>query len=144
MEMNSTYTTINRINDVVGRISNEKFRQKLREESRFIAAFEADKDYSISGELEVFEMSLIGISQQIIKANKIMTIGGKSVDEKSMLQVIGRIQDNSLFDLPHFRDWFNSDAANLPATQLLVDMLEYLRLLIFEFIVRRYSLKIII
>ena len=144
MEMNSGYNTKNRISDVVRRISDEHFRQKLREESRFIAAFEADKDYSILGELEVAEMSLVGMSQQIAKTNAIMTFGERSMDEKSMLKLIGRLQDNSLFNLPHFTDWFDTYTANLPATQLLVDILEYLRLLIFEFILRRYNFKITI
>lgn len=132
-----------RIQELVTEITNQQFQQKLEQDFSLIAAFESNKEYSITGTLEVAEMSLVGISQQIIKKNEITVIAGKKTDAKMITHIIARYKDNSLFDIPYFREWFNFHSQDLPITKQYVYLLEYLRLLVLEFLLRNHPNEVI-
>jgi hypothetical protein len=98
--------------------------KNTREERRQIAIWEESQDFSILGEIEIFATDIEGYASQVI-AN----------DELEKYQdIIKKLTKLNIFDIAYFADWYFSEENQFPQVKLYIEKLNYLRLLIIEYI----------
>jgi hypothetical protein len=98
--------------------------KNTREERRIIGLWEESKDFSILGEIEIFTTDIEGCASQVI-AND---------DLENSQDIIKKLTKINIFDISYFADWYFSEESQFPHLKLHVEKLNYLRLLIIEYI----------
>jgi hypothetical protein len=98
--------------------------KNTREERRIIGSWEESKDFSILGEIEIFTTDIEGCASQVI-AND---------DLENSQDIITKLTKINIFDISYFADWYFSEESQFPQLKLHVEKLNYLRLLIIEYI----------
>ncbi|MEH1781436.1 MAG: hypothetical protein V7K67_21115 [Nostoc sp.] len=106
-------------------LSNYK---NTREERRQIGLWEESKDFSILGEIEIFTTDIEGCASQVI-AND---------DLENYQEIIKKLTKTNIFDISYFADWYFSEESQFPQVKLYIEKLNYLRLLIIEYISLHY------
>ncbi len=105
--------------------------KNTREERRKISIWEESKDFSILGEIEIFTTDIEGCASQVI-AND---------DLKIYQDIFKKLTKMNIFDIAYFTDWYFSDESQFPQVKLYIEKLNYLRLLIIEYISEYSSVK---
>ncbi|AFY33553.1 hypothetical protein [Calothrix sp. PCC 7507] len=98
--------------------------KNTREERRQISIWEESKDFSILGEIEIFTTDVEGYASQVI-AND---------DLENYQDIIQKLTKMNIFDISYFADWYFSEESYFPHVKLYIEKLNYLRLLIIEYI----------
>ncbi|GAA6615169.1 hypothetical protein [Scytonema sp. NUACC26] len=110
------------INRVLKHLLNDY--KKTREERRQIALWEESEDFSVLGEIEILTTDIKGCATQII-ANDEVENSQESLEKLTKLK---------FFDISYFADWYFSEENQFPQIKRYVEKLNYLRLLIIEYI----------
>ncbi|KAB8315782.1 hypothetical protein SD81_031020 [Tolypothrix campylonemoides VB511288] len=98
--------------------------KKTREERRQIALWEESKDFSILGEIEILTSDVEGCAFQVIANDKL----------ENSQDIIDKLTKVKIFDVSYFADWYFSDENQFPQIKRYIEKLNYLRLLIIEYI----------
>lgn len=85
---------------------------------------EANDDFPIWAEIEVFASDMLGYASQIASKGYV----------SSPQETIERLRKFSLFNKPNFRSWYLSDENPYPKLKTLARTLDYIRLLVIEHI----------
>lgn len=107
-----------------------KIEQNTKEEKKQLAQWEEEKEFSILGIIELFTNEIRGYAFQII-SNKI---------EQKQAQIISNLQQLNFFSIIFFNEWYFSNKLNYPMLKNYVEKINYLRLLILEYLIE-ISLK---
>ncbi|MBW4687074.1 MAG: hypothetical protein KME40_18690 [Komarekiella atlantica HA4396-MV6] len=105
--------------------------KNTREERRQINIWEESKDFSILGEIEIFTTDIEGCASQVI-ANDVL---------ENYQDIINKLTKMNIFDIFYFADWYFSEDSQFPQVKLYIEKLNYLRLLIIEYISQYSSVK---
>ncbi|WGV27909.1 hypothetical protein [Halotia branconii] len=100
-----------------------------REERRQISLWEESKNFSILGEIEIFTTDIEGCASQVIANDNL----------ENYQDLIKKLTKNNIFNVAYFTDWYFSEESQFPQMKLYVEKLNYLRLLIIEYIVIRFD-----
>lgn len=98
--------------------------KNTREERQQIGIWEESQDFSILGEIEIFTTDIEGYASQVI-AND---------DLENYQHIIKKITKMNIFNISYFADWYFSEESQFPQIKLYIEKLNYLRLLIIEYI----------
>ncbi|MBD2206258.1 hypothetical protein H6G33_19215 [Calothrix sp. FACHB-1219] len=98
--------------------------KNTREERRKIAIWEESQDFSILGEIEIFTTDIEGYASQVI-AND---------DLEQYQKMMQKLTKMNIFDIADFADWYFAEESQFPQVKLYIEKLNYLRLLVIEYI----------
>ncbi|MBD2199116.1 hypothetical protein H6G08_25640 [Calothrix anomala FACHB-343] len=98
--------------------------KNTRDERRQIAIWEESQDFSILGEIEIFATDIEGYASQVI-AND---------DLGQYQEMIQKLTKMHIFDIAYFADWYFAEKSQFPQIKLYIEKLNYLRLLVIEYI----------
>ncbi|MBA3924373.1 MAG: hypothetical protein H0X31_22790 [Nostocaceae cyanobacterium] len=98
--------------------------KNTREERRIIGLWEESKDFSILGEIEIFTTDIEGCASQVMAHD----------DLENSQEIIKNLTRINIFDISYFADWYFSEESQFPLVKLHLEKLNYLRLLIIEYI----------
>ena len=98
--------------------------KNTREERRQVGLWEESKDFSVLGEIEIFTTDIEGCASQVI-AND---------DLENSQDIINKLTKLQIFDVSYFADWYFSEESQFPQIKRYVEKLNYLRLLMIEYI----------
>lgn len=98
--------------------------KNTREERRKIAIWEESQDFSILGEIEIFTTDIEGYASQVI-AND---------DLEQYQKMMQKLTKMNIFDIAYFADWYFAEESQFPQVKLYIEKLNYLRLLVIEYI----------
>ncbi|MHC5595183.1 MAG: hypothetical protein ACYTXC_04330 [Nostoc sp.] len=122
----NSQTAKNYINKVLKHLlSNYK---NTREERRQIGLWEESKDFSILGEIEIFTTDIEGCASQVLANDEL----------ENYQEIIKKLTKMNIFDISYFADWYFSEESQFPQVKLYIEKLNYLRLLIIEYISLHY------
>jgi hypothetical protein len=99
--------------------------KNTQEERKKLAQWEEDQEFTILGVMELLTTEIRGYSFQIIDNKLSLT------DEKNMVQ---HLQELNLFNIPYVNQWYFADDFNYPQLKNYLEKLNYVRLLILEYI----------
>ncbi len=94
------------------------------EERRIIGLWEESKNFSILGEIEIFTTDIEGCASQVISND----------DLENSQDIIEKLTKINIFDISYFADWYFSEESQFPQIKLYIEKLNYLRLLVIEYI----------
>lgn len=118
----NSQTAKNNIAKVLKHLLNDY--KKTREERRQISLWEESKDFSILGEIEIFTTDIEGYASQLIAHD----------DLENYQDIINKLTTINIFEISYFADWYFSEESQFPLIKLYIEKLNYLRLLIIEYI----------
>jgi len=118
----NSQTAKNNIAKVLKHLLNDY--KKTREERRQISLWEESKDFSILGEIEIFTTDIEGYASQLIAHD----------DLENYQDIIKKLTTINIFEISYFADWYFSEESQFPLIKLYIEKLNYLRLLIIEYI----------
>ena len=98
--------------------------QNIRLEREKIALWEENQEFSILGIIEVLTDDIRGYAFQIITNNS-------SANAQDILNELNKLK---IFGIPEFTEWYFSSEFDYPQIKHYVETLNYLRLLIIEYI----------
>lgn len=98
--------------------------QKTKEERVKIAVWEENKEVSLLGIMEMLTDTIRGYAFQVINNN--------SLDNSA--EIINELEKLKIFEIPELIDWYFSSDFNYPLSKKYLETLNYLRLLIIEYI----------
>jgi hypothetical protein len=98
--------------------------KNTREERRQISQWEESKSFSILGEIEIFTTDIEGCASQVITNDEL----------ENYQDIIKKLTKINIFDISYFADWYFSEESQFPQIKLYIEKLNYLRLLIIEYI----------
>jgi hypothetical protein len=98
--------------------------KNTREERRVIGMWEESKDFSILGEIEIFTTDIEGCASQVMVNDEL----------ENSQDIIKKLTKTNIFDISYFADWYFSEESQFPQVKLYIERLNYLRLLIIEYI----------
>ncbi|BAY60832.1 hypothetical protein NIES22_08920 [Calothrix brevissima NIES-22] len=98
--------------------------KNTRDERRQIAIWEESQDFSILGEIEIFATDIEGYASQVI-AND---------DLEQYQEMMQKLTKMHIFDIAYFADWYFAEESQFPQIKLYIEKLNYLRLLVIEYI----------
>ncbi|MFB2935682.1 hypothetical protein ACE1B6_10550 [Aerosakkonemataceae cyanobacterium BLCC-F154] len=112
--------------EYIDRISKQLLTdyQHTKEERHKIALWEDSQEFSILGVIEIFTDDIRGYAAQAI-ANDTL---------ENPQQIAENLQGLKIFDVPYFTNWYFSHESDYPQIKRYVETLNYLRLLIIEYI----------
>jgi|GEM_PF-624727 hypothetical protein len=115
------YTDKDYVSKIFNELSNDY--KNTREERQRLNLWEESKDYTILGVIEIFTTDIRGYASQII-AKDSLDNGQEMIENLHKLQIL---------DIPYFLEWYFSSENNYPLLKAYVEKLNYLRLLILEY-----------
>lgn len=98
--------------------------KNTREERRKISLWEESQDFSILGEIEIFTTDIEGCASQVMANDEL----------ENSQNIIKKLTKINIFDISYFADWYFSEESQFPQVKLYIEKLNYLRLLIIEYI----------
>lgn len=98
--------------------------KNTREERRKISLWEESQDFSILGEIEIFTTDIEGCASQVMANNEL----------ENSQDIIKKLTKINIFDISYFADWYFCEESQFPQVKLYIEKLNYLRLLIIEYI----------
>jgi hypothetical protein len=98
--------------------------KNTREERRQISQWEESNNFSILGEIEIFTTDIEGCASQVITNDNL----------EDYQDIIKKLTEINIFDISYFADWYFSEESQFPQIKLYIEKLNYLRLLIIEYI----------
>ncbi len=98
--------------------------KNTREERRQVALWEESKDFSILGEIEIFTTDIEGCASQVIANDHL----------KNSQDIINKLTKLQIFDISYFANWYFSEESQFPQIKRYIEKLNYLRLLMIEYI----------
>ena len=104
--------------------------QKTKEERHQIALWEESQEFTILGVIEIFTTDIRGYAFQIIANNSL----------ENNQEIVDNLQKLKIFDIPYFAEWYFSTESHYPQVKSYVETLNYLRLLLIEYISDRTTL----
>ncbi len=117
--------TQNYLNDLLNELLN--IEQNLQEEKQQLAQWEEEKEFSILGVIELFTTEIRGYAFQII-TNQL---------EPNHQEIVTKLKKLNLLNLSYFQQWYFSDELNFSLLKNYVEKLNYLRLLILEYLIEK-------
>ncbi|HAG80224.1 MAG TPA: hypothetical protein DCL61_03410 [Cyanobacteria bacterium UBA12227] len=112
--------------DYIGRIAKQLLTdyQQTKEERHNLALWEESQEFTILGVIEIFTTDIRGYASQVITSDNLLNH-----------QEIGKNLDKlKIFNIPYFREWYFAPESNYPQIKRYVETLNYLRLLIIEYL----------
>lgn len=103
-----------------------KIEQSLSEEKEKLAEWEEEKDYSILGTIELLTGEIRGYAFQILN-NKI---------EFNYQETVEKLKELNLFDIDYFSTWYYSEQLGFLQLKNYIAQLNYLRLLLLEYLIK--------
>ncbi len=97
--------------------------QNTQQERVKIAEWEESKEFSILGIIEILTDDIRGYSFQVLNHNSLTNFD----------EIINQLKEQKIFEIPEFTNWYFSDQFNYPNLKFYVEKLNYLRLLIIEY-----------
>jgi len=98
--------------------------QHTKEERHKIALWEESQEFSILGVIEIFTDDIRGYAAQVIINNNL----------ENSQEIAENLQKLKIFDIPYFTEWYFDHESDYPQIKHYVETLNYLRLLIIEYI----------
>ena len=98
--------------------------QNTQRERVKIALWEENQEFSILGILEMLTDNIRGYAFQVINNNSL----------ENAQEILNELQKLKIFEIPEFTEWYFSPEFDYPQSKHYVEMLNYLRLLIIEYI----------
>ncbi|MEA5533357.1 hypothetical protein [Crocosphaera sp. XPORK-15E] len=98
--------------------------QHTHEERAKITLWEENQEFSILGIIEMLTDTIRGYAFQIINNNSL----------ENHKAIINELEKCKIFEIPEFTQWYFSSEFNYPQSKKYVEKLNYLRLLIIEYI----------
>ncbi len=101
--------------------------QKTKKERHKIALWEESQELSILGVIEIFTTDIRGYAFQVIANDSF----------ENNQEIIDNLRKLKIFEIPYFTQWYFSTESDYPHIKRYVETLNYLRLLIIEYISER-------
>ncbi|MGK7885349.1 MAG: hypothetical protein AB4057_12090 [Crocosphaera sp.] len=98
--------------------------QKTKEERVKIAVWEENKEVSLLGIMEMVTDTIRGYAFQVINNNSL----------ENSAEIILELEKLKIFEIPELVDWYFSSDFNYTLSKKYLETLNYLRLLIIEYI----------
>jgi len=98
--------------------------QHTKEERHKIALWEESQEFSILGVIEIFTTDIRGYAAQIIANDNL----------ENTQEITDNLQRLKIFDVSYFTEWYFDHESDYPQIKRYVEILNYLRLLIIEYI----------
>ncbi len=98
--------------------------QHTKEERHKIALWEESQEFSILGVIEIFTTDIRGYAAQVIANDNL----------ENTQEIAENLQKLKIFDLSYFTEWYFSLDSDYPQIKRYAETLNYLRLLIIEYI----------
>ena len=96
--------------------------QTTSSEREQLAVWEETQEFTILGAIEMFATDIRGYAFQAIADARL---------EENIVDILHQL---NIFDIPYFADWYFSIELQYPQIKRYVDKLNYLRLLVIEYI----------
>lgn len=100
------------------------YYQQTESERKSLALWEQDQNFSILGIIEVLTDEIRGYALQIISEQILI----------NSQELINQLNNLKIFELPELTDWYFSPEFDYPKLKYYLENLNYLRLLIIEYI----------
>ncbi len=91
-----------------------------------LALWEESQEFTILGVIEIFTTDIRGYTYQVIASN--------NLDNNQ--KILDNLDGLKIFDIPYFAQWYFSSELNYPQIKRYVGTLNYLRLLMIEYLAR--------
>ncbi len=117
----------NTAKDYIIRVLNQLLidYKNTREERRKLMQWEESKDFSILGEIEIFTIDIRGYTSQLTANNFL----------ENPQEVMEKLKQIQIFNISYFfLEWYFSSENEYPQLKNYIEKLNYLRLLIIEYI----------
>lgn len=126
LETGNIYNNPNTAKDYITSVLNQLLidYKNTREERRKLTSWEESKDFSILGEIEIFTTDIRGYTSQL-RTNNFLANPQEVVEKLKQLQI---------FYNSYFVEWYFSSENGYPQLKSYVGKLNYLRLLLIEYI----------
>ena len=98
--------------------------QHTKEERHKIALWEESQEFTILGVIEMFTTDIRGYVAQVIASDNL----------ENPQEVMEKLHKLKIFDVPYFTEWYFSNESDYPQIKRYVETLNYLRLLVIEYI----------
>ncbi|HEY9847875.1 MAG TPA: hypothetical protein V6D28_00325 [Leptolyngbyaceae cyanobacterium] len=98
--------------------------QHTKEERHKIALWEESQEFSILGVIEIFTTDIRGYAAQVIVKDNL----------ENSQEILENLQKLKIFDVSYFTEWYFSHDSDYPQLKRYAETLNYLRLLIIEYI----------
>ncbi|MGH2413747.1 MAG: hypothetical protein ACRDEA_08655 [Microcystaceae cyanobacterium] len=102
--------------------------QQTKEERHQIALWEETQEFTILGVIEIFTTDIRGYASQIIARDNL----------ENRQEISDNLHKLKIFEVPYFTQWYFSNKSDYPQIKHYVETLNYLRLLIIEYIHDRH------
>ncbi|MEA5602726.1 MAG: hypothetical protein RMZ41_007155 [Nostoc sp. DedVER02] len=101
--------------------------QKTKKERHQIALWEESQDFTVLGVIEVFTSDIRGYAFQVVANDSL----------ENNQEVVENLRKLKIFEIPYFAQWYFSTESDYPQIKRYIETLNYLRLLIIEYIGER-------
>lgn len=98
--------------------------QETKAERHQIALWEESQEFTILGVIEMFTTDIRGYASQVIASDNL----------ENKQEIVDNLDRLKIFDIPYFAAWNFSHESDYPQIKRYVETLNYLRLLIIEYI----------
>ena len=98
--------------------------RNTKEERHIIALWEESQEFTILGVIEIFTTDIRGYASQVIASDNL----------ENNQEIVDNLYKLRMFDFPYFTEWYFSNDSDYPQIKRYVETLNYLRLLIIEYI----------
>ncbi len=98
--------------------------QQTQPERHQLAFWEDSQEFTILGVIEMFTTDIRGYASQILSNNNLANAN----------EIVANLDQLKIFDIPYFSEWYFSHISDYPQLKCYIQTLNYLRLLIIEYI----------